>query len=218
MTLIAPSLLSADFSNLARDIKTAEEGGADLFHLDIMDGVFVPNISFGIPVVKAIRTCTKIPLDTHLMIQRPDKYAQAFIDAGSDIIAAHVESKGHSEAISITRKAAKKSCLVLNPGTPFKKARKLMPNLDYILIMTVNPGFAAQSFMEDVLPKISETKEYIEKEDLDTIIAVDGGIKPSTIGKAAAAGGQLFVAGSSVFKGSGSIAENISELRKMGKN
>ena len=214
MVMIAPSLLSADFGKLAEQIKEAEEGGADMHHIDVMDGHFVPNITIGPFVVKWIKKYATIPLDVHLMISEPERYVEAFADAGSDYITVHAEVPGAKEALRLIKESGKKAGISLNPDTPFVEAKQYMDELDMILIMTVFPGFAGQSFIEDAVPKIAEARYAIANSGRDIILNVDGGIKPETAPLAKEGGATMLVAGSVVFKGDGSIAENIENIRK----
>jgi ribulose-phosphate 3-epimerase len=213
MVLISPSLLSADFANLARDIAIAEEAGADMLHIDVMDGHFVSNITIGPCVVAAIKKAATIPLDVHLMIAEPEKYVKQFAEAGSDYITVHAEVNGAAEALRKITECGKKSGISLNPDTPFSKAEVYLDSIDMLLLMTVFPGFAGQSFMEDVIPKIAEASHAIKERGRDIIINVDGGIGPATAGKAAGAGATMLVAGSAIFKGAGTLAENMASIK-----
>ncbi len=202
MIRVAPSILSADFSKLGDEIRAIEEGGADLVHIDVMDGNFVPNITIGPVVVKSIRPLTKMPFDVHLMVRRPQDYVEDFIEAGADILTVHVESEHNPhETIEQIHDLGKKAGVVLNPGTPLGVAEGFMSEIEMVLIMTVNPGFGGQSFMPEVVPKIGHARDFIQKEGLDVDIEVDGGISSENAKQVADAGGQILVAGSFVFRG-----------------
>jgi ribulose-phosphate 3-epimerase len=199
---IAPSLLSADFSNLERDIKMVEDGGADLLHLDVMDGHFVPNITFGPLVVKAINKVASIPLDVHLMIENPGQYVDAFCDAGADYLTVHVEATPHLHRVLQQIKAkGVKVGVSLNPHTPLSAIEEVLGELDMILIMAVNPGFGGQSFIDNTLDKLKRLKKLLKKHNATHIeVNVDGGIKTQNIKKVADAGCDIFVSGSGIFK------------------
>ena len=187
---------------MGRSIELAERGGADMFHIDVMDGHFVPNITIGPVVVAAVRRLTKRPLDVHLMIHHPDKMIKSFCDAGADDITVHVEAK-HSltNTIAMIKDNHKKPGIVLNPSTPFRKAKPFLGKVDMLLIMTVKPGFPGQRFMPEVLPKIVAAREYIRENGLAVEIEVDGGIDKNTAHKVVAAGADILVAGSAIFGG-----------------
>jgi ribulose-phosphate 3-epimerase len=210
---IAPSLLSADFSRLREEVEAAERGGADLFHLDVMDGHFVPNLTFGPMLVRAVRKLTSLTLDTHLMIENPDKYIGEFADAGSDVITIHVEASSdpRRDLEAIERKGKKKG-VTLNPDTPIERVADFLGEIDLLLVMSVFPGFAGQSFIPEVLAKIEEARRIREKKGLDFLIEIDGGIAPSTSAIAKRAGAEILVAGSAVFK-SPDYAEAIRAIR-----
>ncbi len=212
MTLVSPSLLSADFANLAREIDTIPN--ADWLHIDVMDGSFVPNISIGLPVVKAIRPLTTKPLDVHLMIVEPDRYIQAFRDAGADIITVHAEACTHLDrTIQAIRQSGAKAGVALNPHTPEQVLDYVLPMLDLVLIMTVNPGFGGQSLIERVFPKITRLRNRIDQEGLSTLIEVDGGVKVENAHKFIEAGAHVLVSGSGVFKSDNRI-ETIRRLQQ----
>ncbi|RLF50030.1 MAG: ribulose-phosphate 3-epimerase [Thermoplasmata archaeon] len=198
MIEISPSVLSANFSCIKEEIESAERGGAGSFHIDVMDGHFVPNITMGPVIVRGIRECTAKRLDSHLMICKPKKYAERFVDAGSDVLLLHVES---DIDISLIKKIGK-MCgvgVVLNPSTPLEKAKEYFEFIDYLLVMSVNPGFSGQKFMDEVIPKIKKSREYAE--DYGFKVMVDGGINKSNIARVVDAGAQIIVAASAVFRG-----------------
>lgn len=197
---ISPSILSADFANLERDIRIVEEGGADYIHVDVMDGHFVPNITLGPNIVSAIRPVTKLPLDCHLMIENPEKYIEDFAKAGADIITVHVESTPHiHRAIQMIKNAGVRAGVVLNPGTPVAAVEYVLSECDMVLVMTVNPGFGGQSFIPETLKKIEKLKQLKEANHYHYEIEVDGGIVPETAKQCKQAGADVFVAGSYVY-------------------
>ena len=211
MPKVAPSILSADFVNLERDIRHMAASGADYIHVDVMDGNFVPNITIGIPVVAAIRKITDLPLDVHLMIDRPLRYVERFCDAGADILTIHAEAdteEDNQEALRRIRERGVRAGVSIKPGTDLPALDPYMDLMDLILVMTVEPGFGGQSFMEGVLPKIQKLRETGYEGDIE----VDGGVNPETIKLAARAGANVFVAGSAVFK-SENPEETINILR-----
>ncbi|AQY50900.1 ribulose-phosphate 3-epimerase [Listeria weihenstephanensis FSL R9-0317] len=200
MGKIAPSILSADFANLAADIKEVEGYGADYIHVDVMDGHFVPNITFGPSVVKAIRPVTKLPLDVHLMIENPDQYIPEFARAGADYISVHVEACPHlHRTLQLIRSFDVKAGVVLNPATPIEMIQHVLEEVDLILFMTVNPGFGGQNFIKEVLPKITAAKKLIDEKGLKIEIEVDGGVDDKTAPLCVAAGADVFVAGSYIY-------------------
>ena len=203
MAKIAPSILSADFANLERDIHDLEKNGADLVHVDIMDGIFVPNISIGIPVVQAIRPVTKLPLDVHLMIDRPIRYIEQFVKAGADYLTIHIEAdqpQNTLEALDKIRSLGCKAGIVLKPKTPAEAAIPYLEKCDMILIMTVEPGFGGQKFMADQMDKVRQLKEWMEDLNPDCLIEVDGGVDANTCAVCKEAGANVLVAGSAYFK------------------
>ena len=205
MAKIAPSILSADFANLERDIRNIEENGADFVHVDIMDGIFVPNISIGIPVVKAIRPVTKLPLDVHLMIDRPIRYVEEFVKAGADFVTIHVEADQPQNTLAALDKIHELGCkagIVLKPKTPAEAAIPYLEKCDMVLVMTVEPGFGGQSFMADMMPKVAKLKEWLADINPDCLIEVDGGVDAKTQTVCKEAGANVLVAGSAYFKAS----------------
>lgn len=198
--IIAPSVLSADFLNLGRDIEMLNQSKAEWIHLDIMDGLFVPNISFGLPVVQAIRKATTKTLDVHLMIEQPERYITAFADAGADVLTLHYEASRHlHRAMQQIRDAGMKAGVVLNPHTSVELLQDLLPYLDLVLLMSVNPGFGGQKFIPQILDKTVRLKKMIEKRGLEVLIEVDGGVNAETAAQLFDAGADALVAGSYVF-------------------
>ena len=202
--LIAPSILAADFVHMASELRSIE--AADLIHVDVMDGHFVPNLTIGPPVIAAIKKVATRPLDVHLMIESPETYLEHYIDAGADILGVHVEACPHLHGtlgeirkIGDRKGRTVRSCAVLNPATPAKTLKYVLDEVDQILVMTVNPGFGGQSFIEAMLPKIEKIRGWIEKQGLTIDLQVDGGVTKDNIGRAASAGANVFVAGTSVF-------------------
>jgi ribulose-phosphate 3-epimerase len=209
---ISPSILSADFSILGDEIKSLEKAGADLIHVDVMDGHFVPNITMGPPIIKMVRKCTKLPFDVHLMISPVEKYIKAFADAGADIITIHPEATDNlKRAVGAIKSLGKKAGVSLNPKTPISALMNVINELDLILIMSVNPGFAGQSFMGEVLPKVTELRKMINDKKLKIDIEIDGGINFETAPLAVKAGANILVSGTTIF--SGSLKDNIQKLR-----
>lgn len=203
MIKIAPSILSADFTKLGKEIEEIRDGGADYIHFDVMDGVFVPNISIGIPVLSSVRNFTDMFLDVHLMIDKPVRYAEAFCKAGADLVMFHVEAdscQNISEAIDIVKANGKKVGLSVKPKTPAEVLYPFIDRLDMALVMTVEPGFGGQKFMHDQLPKITELRREIDRRGLECELEVDGGVDPVTAKLVKDAGANVLVAGSAVFK------------------
>ncbi len=200
MGKIAPSILSADFTRLGEEVRAVEQAGADYIHIDVMDGHFVPNITIGPMIVKAVRKVTKLPLDVHLMILNPDQFIDDFVKAGADLISVHAEALDHlHRSIQYIRKAGAKSAVSLNPATPLQVIEYILEDLDMVLLMTVNPGFEGQAFIPEMLPKIERLREMIDKRGLNIELEVDGGISPENIHLASSAGADVFVAGSAIF-------------------
>ena len=214
VTAVAPSVLSADFSCLRDDIKAAEDAGADCLHLDVMDGHFVPNITFGPMVVEAISKIAAVPLVTHLMISDPGKFIEPFARAGSAAISFHWEAveSGHREIVEKIHSAGCDAGIALNPDTPFSAVEGVLEEIDILLIMTVFPGFGGQKFMTEVLSKIEEAASYKRKNGSRYVIEVDGGVKPENAGLVRSAGGMVLVAGTAVFK-SGDYSKAIAAIR-----
>ena len=214
MKLIAPSILSADFTRLGEDIRAVEAAGADWIHADIMDGHFVPNISFGPMLVQAVRRTTRLPIDVHLMISDPDPYIAEFAKAGATYISVHVETCIHlNRTLHLIRNAGARPGVVLNPATPVEALRWVVEYVDLILVMSVNPGFGGQAFIPNSLEKIKALRERIAGKGLKALIEVDGGVSDQTIAAIAAAGADVFVAGSAIF-GSKDYGATIRRLRE----
>ncbi len=213
---IAPSILAADFARLGEEVKAVTEAGADYIHVDVMDGHFVPNITLGPDMVRALRPHSTLPFDVHLMISPVDPYVQDFADAGADIISVHPEAGPHlHRTIQLIKGAGKKAGVVLNPATPFDAARPVLGDVDLVLIMSVNPGFGGQSFIDSQLDKISEAAAAIRETGRDIELEVDGGINFETAPRAIAAGATVLVAGTATFKGGPtSYGANIERLRR----
>jgi len=212
--LIAPSILSADFARLGEEIRAVEEAGADWIHVDVMDGHFVPNLTIGPVVIQAVRAATSLPLDVHLMIESPDTFIDSYAEAGADRIAVHVETCLHlHRTVAHVRDAGARAGVALNPATPAAAIEPILGDVDQVVVMTVNPGFGGQKFIESVLSKISQIRRWIDERELPVELEVDGGIGPGTIGRVARAGGSAFVAGSAIFH-KADYAATIAELRK----
>lgn len=215
--IIAPSILSADFCRLGEEIKAIEKANADWVHIDVMDGHFVPNITIGPLIVASIREITALPLDVHLMIQDPDKYIEKFAKAGADIITVHAETCPHlHRSVQLIKDQDCKAGVSLNPATSLAALDHILPEVDMVLIMTVNPGFGGQKFIPSMLPKIKHLREKIREQNLEIDIEIDGGVNLDTISRIAQAGGNIFVAGNAVFT-TPDYEKTISELRRLAK-
>ena len=216
MFQIAPSILSADFTRLAEAIELAKSGGATMLHVDVMDGHFVPNITIGLPVVRSIRKATDLTIDTHLMIAEPGRYAAEFVKAGADMVSVHVEADPHLQrTLTAIREAGAKAGVAINPGTPIETLTEVLPYSDFILLMSVNPGFGGQSFIPTMTDKLRRLKQMIVSSGFDVRIEIDGGIDERNIGSIVAAGAEMIVAGSAVF-GKDDAAEAVRSLISAG--
>ncbi|MCV3315087.1 ribulose-phosphate 3-epimerase [Pediococcus ethanolidurans] len=208
MIKVAPSILSANFVDLKPDIELAQKGGADFLHIDVMDGQFVPNLSFGPGMVEAIRSITSIPLDCHLMIENPERFVTQFCQAGADIVGVHVESTPHIyRALEMIKQHGVKAEVVLNPGTPISLVEDVLPIVDQVLIMTVNPGFGGQKFISQMIPKIQRLNQLRQTGENNFAIEVDGGINDNNVASVYKAGADIAVAGSYVFNSDDPIAQ-----------
>ncbi|MBI5656948.1 MAG: ribulose-phosphate 3-epimerase [Geobacter sp.] len=217
MKKIAPSILSADFAKLGEEVRAVAAAGADYIHVDVMDGHFVPNITIGPPVVAALRTVTDLPLDVHLMITDPDRYIPDFAAAGADIIVVHAEACWHlHRTVQLIRSLGKKAGVSLNPATPLQVLDYVLDELDLVLLMTVNPGFGGQSFIEACIPKIHALRGMLDRRGLETELEVDGGVKVENIARISHAGADVFVAGSAVF-GSSDYVATIADLKRLAR-
>ena len=213
MIKIAPSVLAADFSNLGRDVQSLSNWNADWLHFDVMDGHFVPNLSFGPPVLSAIRPLTRLPIDAHLMVEEPARFIPWFIEAGADIITIHVETEKHlHRSLQQIHEAGRKAGVVLNPGTPAIAVKEVLPYCDLVLVMSVNPGYGGQKFIPESVAKIAELRSMIDARNLLTEIEVDGGINPETARLCIDAGATVLVAGSAVYQAN-DPAQMIRDLR-----
>jgi ribulose-phosphate 3-epimerase len=209
---IAPSILSADFTKLADEIAAVEAGGASVLHVDVMDGHFVPNITIGLPVVKSLRKATKMTIDTHLMIDDPNVYAVKFVEAGADMVSVHVEADVHLQRTLVAiREAGAKAGIAINPATPLSALEEALPYADFVLLMSVNPGFGGQSFIPTSMDKLRRLKQMITDRGLDVRIEIDGGIDTGNIAEVVASGAEIIVAGSAVY-GKGNATESVKEL------
>jgi ribulose-phosphate 3-epimerase len=214
--IIAPSILSADFGRLAEEVQKAERGGASVIHVDVMDGHFVPNITIGPPVVKSLRKATSLPLDCHLMIENADRYVDAFTDAGANWISVHVEAMPHLQrTIAHLRTRGVRPGVVLNPATPLSALDEILPEVDYVLVMSVNPGFGGQAFLPGSLDKIQRLRRRLDERGLRVQIEVDGGVDAGNVKALAQAGAEIFVAGSAVF-GQGDPEAGVRRLLEAG--
>ena len=214
MTQISPSILSADFTRLADQVRAVEDAGADRIHIDVMDGRFVPNISMGPFIVEAINSLTDLPLEAHLMIEEPDRYAEAFMDAGADVIIVHQENTTHlHRVVQSVREKGRQAGVALNPATPAHVLDGIIDDLDLVLVMSVNPGFSGQRFIESVLPKIREIRNAITDRKITCDLEVDGGVNADTAPAVVTAGVNILVAATAVFKHPDGVAEGIRILR-----
>ncbi len=217
MIKIAPSILAADFAKLGQEVLEVEKAGADWIHIDVMDGHFVPNISFGAIVVDAIRPLTKLPLDVHLMIENADRYIEDFAKAGADYITVHVEACPHlHRTIQLIRASGVKPGVVLNPHSPIESILPILEDIDLVLFMTVNPGFGGQKFIDSVVPKVEQLSKVIREKGLTVDIQIDGGINEETIIPCAKAGANVFVAGSAIF-GKEDRTKALQDIKRAGE-
>ena len=215
MALIAPSLLSADFANLERDTKMINASKADWFHVDVMDGMFVPNISFGFPVIKAVKKHCSKPLDVHLMIVDPDRYITAFRDAGADVISVHLEACTHlHRTLQLIKSTGSKAGVAINPHTPVSLLRDVLHDIDLVCMMSVNPGFGGQKFIEHTYSKVSELREMIDEKNTGTLIEIDGGVDLKNARKLITTGADVLVAGNTVFSSENPTA-TIQQLKQI---
>lgn len=215
MARISPSILSSDFGNLREEVRAIDAAGADSVHIDVMDGQFVPNLTIGPVVIASIRDCSKLPFETHLMIDNPDRLIHSFAESGSDLIIVHPEAKHDIHAtLGAIRKLGKKTGIAINPETPLNSVSSMLPEVDMLLIMTVHPGFSGQKFIPEVLEKISAARKSVDEANLKTRIVIDGGITLETGRKSMQAGAHELVAGTSVFK-SGNIERAIQDFKEL---
>jgi len=211
---IAPSILSADFSRLGDQVAEAEAGGADMIHIDIMDGHFVPNLTFGSIVVKSIRNWTSLPFDLHIMMAEPDAFIPEFAKSGADSITVHAEACTHlHKVVQHIKEEGKRASVAISPATPISAVEEILDELDQVLVMTVNPGFGGQAFIESVVPKIARMRALIDERGLKTDLQVDGGISVATANTVAQAGANVLVAGSAVYNKDSTVAESIKRIR-----
>ena len=208
MLILSPSILSADFAKIGEDVARAAEAGSEYIHIDVMDGAFVPNISFGMPVIKAIRPMTDKVFDVHLMIEEPVRYIQEFVEAGADMITVHVEACKHlHRTIQVIKSFGIKAGVVLNPATSLSTIEEILPEVDMVLLMSVNPGFGGQKYIETTTDKVRRLRQMITERNLNVDIEVDGGVTQDNVGMLIEAGANIFVAGSAVYKGS--VEDNV---------
>ena len=211
---IAPSILASDFARLGEEVRAVEEAGADWIHVDVMDGHFVPNLTLGPPIVEAVKRSTTRPLDVHLMIESPERSIADYASAGADTIGVHVETCPHlHRTLAQIRETGARACAVVNPSTPSHALEPVLGDLDQVLVMTVNPGFGGQKFIAGTMDKVRQLRAWIDERDLDVDLEIDGGVGPDTIAVAAAAGANVFVAGTAIF-GEKNYADAIENLRK----
>lgn len=214
MNCLSPSILSADFAKLGEQVMLIDRAGAQYVHIDVMDGMFVPSISYGMPVIKSIRKCTERMFDVHLMIENPDRYIDDFAEAGADLITVHAEACKHLDrTITAIKEKGLLAGVALNPATPLSAVEWILPKVDMVLIMSVNPGFGGQSLLPYTIDKVRELKRMIDKQGLKTDIEVDGGINHQNVTEFLEAGANVIVAGSAVFKGD--IAENVERFLEL---
>lgn len=213
-TKLSASLLSADFAELGEAVRAAEQAGCDEVHFDVMDGHFVPNLSIGVPVLKAVRQHTSLPIDIHMMVEEPGRFLDAFMNAGADMYTVHAEAcRALNSTLSQIRQAGLRPAVALSPDTSLSAIEASLPYVDRVLVMTVNPGFGGQEFMEGVLPKIRKLRHLLDDLELETELAVDGGISSSTVAHAARAGARAFVVGSALFAHQGGVAVGAQAIR-----
>ena len=211
---IAPSILACDFARLGEELSAVEAAGADWIHVDVMDGHFVPNLTLGPPIVEAVRRATNLPLDVHLMIEAPERSIPDYVKAGADTVGVHAETCPHlHRTVGQIRETGARACVVLNPSTPAQALEGVLGDIDQVLLMTVNPGFGGQRFIESVLPKLETIRGWIDERNLNVALEVDGGIAAGTVGRASRAGADVFVAGTAVF-GAEDYAAAIAALRR----
>lgn len=214
-TKLAASILNADFGRLTEQVRAAEEAGVDYIHVDVMDGAFVPNITLGPMVVRAIRAATTLPLDVHLMIEEPRRFLEEFVDAGASIMTVHQEAVRHLHAtLAAIKDAGVKAGLALNPATPLVAVEEVAPMLDLLLVMTVNPGFGGQAFIPATLDKVRRARALLDQLGAHAELEVDGGVKPDNVGTLVEAGARVVVVGSAIFVGGAGIAGNVASLRQ----
>lgn len=214
--IVSASILASDFMRIGEEVQTVAASGTDWIHVDVMDGVFVPNLTLGFPFVEGIRKISTLPLDVHLMIVQPEKHVERFIEAGADILTVHCENNPniHSTLLNI-RKMGASPAIAINPGTPAEMVEPLLPFLDMVLVMTVNPGFGGQEFIPEMLEKMRKIRKWIDEKQLNVRIQVDGGINHDTAGQCFAAGADTFVAGTSIFRNADGYAAGIRELKDL---
>lgn len=214
MVKIAPSILSADFSQLLNHVKEVEAAGVDYLHVDVMDGHFVPNISFGAPILKSLKGKTDLVIDVHLMIENPDQYIPDFVEAGADFIGVHVEATKHlHRTIQLIKSYGVKACVTLNPATPLSSIEEVLGDIDMVLLMSVNPGFGGQSYIPSTTAKIKRLRQMIKESGLDILIEVDGGVKLDNVKEVVDAGADVIVAGSAIFN-TDDIAKTVAAFRE----